>query len=103
MLYNSKRFKKIVQPSSCVVWWVKDPALPQLWHRSQLQYGFHPWPGNFHMSQMRRKKERQKDRKKDRKTERQTDRKKDRQKDRQTDRQTERKEFLSWLSGNKLD
>ena len=28
---------------------VKDLALPQLWHRFQLQLGFSPWPGNFHM------------------------------------------------------
>ena len=24
--------------------WVKDPALLQLWHRSQKQLRFHPWP-----------------------------------------------------------
>ena len=29
--------------------WVKDPALPQLWHRLQLQIGVDPWPRNFHM------------------------------------------------------
>ena len=29
--------------------WVKDPVLPQLWSRLQLQLGFSPWPGNFHM------------------------------------------------------
>ena len=29
--------------------WVKDPALPLLQHRSQMQLGFDPWPGNFHM------------------------------------------------------
>ena len=28
---------------------VKDPALPQLWCRSQLWLGFHPWPRNSHM------------------------------------------------------
>ena len=27
----------------------KDLALPQLWCRWQLQLGFDPWPGNFHM------------------------------------------------------
>ena len=27
----------------------KDPALPQLWHRSQLQLRFYPWPGNVHV------------------------------------------------------
>ena len=29
--------------------WVKDPALPHLWHRSRLWVEFGPWPGNFHM------------------------------------------------------
>ena len=28
---------------------LKDPALPQRGHRSQLWLGFSPWPGNFHM------------------------------------------------------
>ena len=27
----------------------QDPALPHLQHGSQLQLGFNPWPGNFHM------------------------------------------------------
>ena len=35
--------------NSHVVQQVKDPALPQPWHRSQPQRGFDPWPGNFHM------------------------------------------------------
>ena len=35
-----------------VAQWVKDPALLQLWHRSQLWLGFNPWPGNLHMSQV---------------------------------------------------
>ena len=26
--------------------WVKDPVLPQLWHRLQLWHGSDPWPGN---------------------------------------------------------
>ena len=30
-----------------VMQWVKDLALLQLWCRSQLQLGFHSWPGNF--------------------------------------------------------
>ena len=29
--------------------WVKDPELPQLWHRSQLRLRFDPWPRNFHV------------------------------------------------------
>ena len=29
--------------------WVKDPALLQLWRRSQLWLGFDPWPWNCHM------------------------------------------------------
>ena len=28
---------------------LKDPALPQLQHRLQLQLRFNPWPWNFHM------------------------------------------------------
>ena len=32
--------------------WVEDQALPELWHRSQLQLIFSPWPGNFHMPQV---------------------------------------------------
>lgn len=31
---------------------VKDPALVQPWHRSQLQLAFNPWPKNFHMPQV---------------------------------------------------
>ena len=30
----------------------KDLAALQLWRRSQLWLGFHPWPGNFHMLKM---------------------------------------------------
>ena len=33
--------------------WVKDPVLPQLWHRLQLT--FDPWPRNFHMLQVQPK------------------------------------------------
>ena len=29
--------------------WIKDPTLSQLWLWLQLQHGFDPWPGNFHM------------------------------------------------------
>ena len=29
--------------------WAKDLGLLQVWRRSQLQLGFDPWPGNFHM------------------------------------------------------
>ena len=41
---------------------LKDLALPQLWHRSQLQLRsklqlrFYPWPRNFHMLWMRQNK-----------------------------------------------
>ena len=31
------------------VQWVKDPVLPQLWRRSQMQLRFSPLPGNFHI------------------------------------------------------
>ena len=30
---------------------LKDPELPQLWHRSQPWLRFNPRPGNFHMLQ----------------------------------------------------
>ena len=36
--------------------WVKDPALLQLWHRSQLQLGFDSWSEDFHMPLGRPKK-----------------------------------------------
>ena len=39
-----------------VVQWVKDLALPQLWHRSQLWIRFDPWLRNFRMSWVRQKK-----------------------------------------------
>ena len=46
--------------------WVKDPELPQLWHRSQLWLRFDPWPGNFHMPWVqpeKKKKEKKRKRK----------------------------------------
>ena len=59
----SKRYPFIKRKtgSSHVAWWGKDPALRQLWCRRQLQRGFDPWPGNFHMPQVwpRKKKEKQ--------------------------------------------
>ena len=45
---------------SAVVQWVKDPALLQWWHRSQLQFRFDPWPGNFHMLQCVQKRKKKK-------------------------------------------
>ena len=44
--------------------WVKDPVLPKLWHMSQLQLGFGPWPGNFHVLQGVAEKEKKKEREK---------------------------------------
>lgn len=38
------------------VGWVKDPLSSQLWHRSQLQFVFHPSPGELHIQQMWPKK-----------------------------------------------
>ena len=35
--------------------WVKDPALPLLWLWLLLWWGLDPWPGNFHMPQVRSK------------------------------------------------
>ena len=37
--------------------WVKDLALLQLWHKSQMWLRFDPWPRNFHMLQVLLKKE----------------------------------------------
>ena len=37
--------------------WVKDPQLPQLWGRLQLQLGFDPWPWNFYSHMSAAKKE----------------------------------------------
>ena len=41
---------------SGLVEWVKDAALPQLWHMLRLWLGFSPWPRNFHMLQVEPKK-----------------------------------------------
>ena len=38
------------------VQWVKDLVLWQMWHRSQMQLGFDPWPGNVCMPQVSPKK-----------------------------------------------
>ena len=32
-----------------LVQWIKDPVWLQLRHSLQLQLGFTPWPGNFHV------------------------------------------------------
>ena len=37
----------------------KDPALLQLWQKSQLWLGFNPWPGYLHMPKKRKKRERE--------------------------------------------
>ena len=42
----------------------KDPALLQLQLRLQLQLGFSPWPGNFHMPWVAALKKKKKERKK---------------------------------------
>ena len=39
---------------------LKDVALLQLWHRSQLWLRFDSWPGNFHMPRARAKKKKKK-------------------------------------------
>ena len=36
-------------PSLAQIMGLKDVVLLQMWHRMQLQLGFNPWPGNFHM------------------------------------------------------
>ena len=57
--------------------WVKDPVLPQLWHRSPLWFGSEPWPGNSkcreaaktkqNKTKQKKKKKRKKERKKEKK------------------------------------
>ena len=47
-------FKKQQRGVPTVVQWVKDLALLQLWLR------FNPWPGNFHMLWVWRKKKKKK-------------------------------------------
>ena len=44
--------------------WGKDLMLPHPGSSSQLQFGFDPWPGSFHMVVKKKKKERKKKRKK---------------------------------------
>ena len=41
-----------------LVQWIKDLALPQLWHRLQVQLRSDPWPGNsiFHGAAKKKKK-----------------------------------------------
>ena len=41
---------------SCLVQWIKDLALLQLWCRLQLKVRFDPWLGNFHVSLVQPKK-----------------------------------------------
>ena len=45
---------QVLSPAQCSG--LKDPALPQLQCRLQLQLGFSYWPRNFHMPQMWPKK-----------------------------------------------
>ena len=40
---------EVLVPSLAWCSGLKDPALPQLRHRSQLPLKLNPWPGNFHM------------------------------------------------------
>ena len=50
-------FLKIcLKGASTVPQWVKDLVLPELWRRLQLQLGFDPWPGHFHMPRVQTKK-----------------------------------------------
>ena len=51
---NTKMSKEWEIPT--VVQWVKHPALLQLQCKSQPQLRYYPWPGNYHMPQIWRKK-----------------------------------------------
>ena len=53
LLHRGLRTPSLVQ-------WVKDLALPQLCHRSELLHGFDPWLGNFHKLQVQSKKKKTK-------------------------------------------
>lgn len=44
------------------VQWVKDPVVPPLWCRSRLLLTFDPWPRNFLMLWVQKKKRKGKDR-----------------------------------------
>lgn len=46
---SSNGFSNTSTGVMAMVLWVKGLTLLQLWHRSQLQLGFSPWPGNFCM------------------------------------------------------
>ena len=46
---------------------LKDLILPQLCHTSELSLRFNPWPRNFHVLQVQKKKKKKKERKKERK------------------------------------
>ena len=52
----SKPYFNNISGVSGVVQWVEDPALPQLWHRLQLQLRFSPWRKNYHMLWIQTKK-----------------------------------------------
>ena len=62
--------KNMKQSAPTVAQGVKDLALLQPWHRSQLWLGFHPWPRNIYMLLVQQEKERKEERKKGRKKER---------------------------------
>lgn len=74
-----------------MAWQVKDPVLLQLGCRSQLQLGFNPWSGNFHVLQMQLKKEQKK--KKKNKTERKEGRKEEREKEKKKERKRKKELF----------
>ena len=46
-----------------MVQWVKDPALPHIWCRLQLQHGFNPSPKNFHKLRVQEKNKKKKKKK----------------------------------------
>ena len=63
MVFNVHSLKMRKAGIPTVAQQVKDLAVPQLWHRSQLRIRFDPWPRNFHMSWVQPKeREREKER-----------------------------------------
>ena len=77
--------------------WVKNPALPQLWQRLQLQFEFDSWPRNFHVPGAQQKKGKEKKPKEKKKRKKEKERKRNKRENKR------KEEFLLWLSGNESD